>query len=508
MKLLSISIPYHDANISYFDGNKVKYIKLERSKNIKRFTYDNFWEWKYDIQYLLGVDLNKIDEIVIETYLSLFFKNYPNEVKDIIDGKINFTKLPESFVKLFCENKNIWFIGHHYAHSLSTWMLEDKIPDVNIVIDGLGDARTWTVFKNNKVIDKGDLNNGSIGWGIREAGMLLNIKYGHCNDIAGKVMGLQSYGKLNKEYLKLLEKFNIYNINEIFSYENWCKFNDDIMLANHSALDWIHTVHCRMENVLLDFFKKYANKDDVISYSGGVAQNVIWNTKLKEYFKNLIIPPHSSDEGLSLGGLEFLRIKNNLNKFIFDNFPYIQNDVAPSDVINENNIKLVAELLSKGKTVGIYQENGEAGPRALGNRSILMDPRIKNGKKIINKIKQRENYRPFGASVLKEYVNDYFELSHDDDFMLYTTKVKTNKLEAITNIDNTCRVQTVNDNSIIKKILEEFFKITGCAVLLNTSLNIAGKPLVAHPESAFQIFNTSSLDCLAIGNSVYLKNNI
>jgi carbamoyltransferase len=263
-----------------------------------------------------------------------------------------------------------------------------------------------------------------------------------------------------------------------------------------------------MEQVMINFFSKYANEDESIFYSGGVAQNVIWNTVLKNKFKKLTIAPHSADDGLSLGALEFLRRKNKLQKFKLKNFPYIQSDEAPKVSPASDMIQYAARLLSEGKVIAWYQGNGEVGPRALGNRSILMDPRIHNGKEKINAIKRRENYRPFGASVLKKHANDYFEMNYNDDYMLHVSKVKVNTLNAITHVDGTCRVQTVDENSnyIFNSLLEEFYKITGCPVLLNTSLNLAGKPIAGYPDAAKQLFVETNIDSAFIGNLCYNKN--
>jgi carbamoyltransferase len=264
-------------------------------------------------------------------------------------------------------------------------------------------------------------------------------------------------------------------------------------------------VHHRCSEVLLDFFSKYASSEDIISYTGGVAQNVVWNTEIRKKFPNLIIPPHCADEGLSLGGIEWLRIKNNLPKFYLENFPYCQLDQS-ANVPTDETIYKTAKLLAEGNTVGWYQGHGEIGPRALGNRSILLNPLLPNGKFIVNTVKNREEYRPFGASVLEEHASEYFELDHNNPFMLYVAKVKTDKLAAITHIDGTCRIQTVNEkNLIFQKLLQAFYEITGCPILLNTSLNIAGKPLAGHYNDALQLYNAQPLNCLVIGDQIYQK---
>ena len=132
----------------------------------------------------------------------------------------------------------------------------------------------------------------------------------------------------------------------------------------------------------------------------------MWNAALKKKFKNLYIPPHTNDEGLSLGAIEYLRRKHNLRKFILPNYPFCQSDEAPPTGPSADTISKVAELLKKQKIIGWYQGNGELGPRALGNRSILADPRDKNMRDKVNEIKRRQFYRPFGCSTINSNFNE------------------------------------------------------------------------------------------------------
>jgi carbamoyltransferase len=509
MKLLSIAIPHHDVNISYFDGTRLWYHKIERTKQSKRYKFDSLLDWKQEVESLWGVSLSDVDDVI----LSFDVNQLPNTLRGDFFNNVN-TKIIcgteliipiDSKVCNFLGVKHAWYINHHYAHALSTWMLENKEPNLRVVVDGLGNGRTWSIFKDDRIISYGDVNNGSIGWGMREIGKLLNVQYGHYNDIAGKVMGIQSYGNLDIDFLVLLQKYNINHIKDIFSFSTWVSYKQDELIASNTLLDWAKTVHKRIEQLLVELFAMHASEEDYISYSGGVAQNVIWNTELKKIFKNLIIPPHSSDEGLSLGAMEWLRKKYKLPKLFLPSFPYSQSDKSPENTPSENTIKLAAKFLAEGKVIGWYQGNGEVGPRALGNRSILFDPRISNGKQIVNRVKKRENYRPFGASVLQENKSDYFSGS-DDAYMLFTTKNNTNSLPSITHVDGTCRVQTVDKtNGYFRLLLEEFFKLTGCPVLLNTSLNLAGKPIAGYPDNALQFFYESEIDCMFIGDDFFIK---
>ena len=137
----------------------------------------------------------------------------------------------------------------------------------------------------------GHIKNGSSGWSIWEAGKLLDIKYGHYNDIAGKVMGLQSYGKVDNGYCKYLNRFGFETLREVWSIDRWYAYKKEILIRKLTHLNWIATAHLKMGEMLVDFFKRFANKDDTISYSGGVAQNVIWNSMLSKHISNLVLHP-------------------------------------------------------------------------------------------------------------------------------------------------------------------------------------------------------------------------
>lgn len=510
MKLLGISLMYHDNNVSYFDGEKLYYHKFERTKQEKHFWYETIWEIIKDSEKLFNFEIKEIDQVAIDYDATKFNGGKePDGFEALKDYNKNYYKVPDH-ANMFAVHgvKELWHLNHHYAHAMSTWMLEDEnnLPSTRIVIDGVGQGRTYTVFKNNKIVRHGRIENGSIGLTMGEIGPMLGVNSNNIHDNAGKIMGLQSYGKVDNDFLNKTKEYSIDEVNQIFNFERWIEHKGDLLLAAHNKLDWIRTVHEAVGDLIVNLFLEYADTDDVVSYSGGVAQNVVWNTKILNKFKNLIVAPHSSDEGTSLGAIELLRQLNNLPKFKLENFPYCQNDIAPKDKPTDETIKMVAQLLSEGKIVGWYQEHGEVGPRALGNRSILMDPRIKDGKKIINTVKNREFYRPFGASVLSENIKDYFEFENKDPYMLFTNNFIVNDFPAITHVDNTCRVQTVEkDDGYFRKLIEEFYNITGCAIILNTSLNVNKKPIAGYPENAIDLFYSSPIDYMIIGNTIFKK---
>jgi carbamoyltransferase len=496
-KLLSLRLCEHDSNFSYFDGSNVHYFKSERKYGIKKHAYNDLYSWKKEIKEVWDLEVDEIKEIAIVFDPWNYNLSCNNE-----------QFFPAIKYDLFPSSVPVWRVNHHFSHALSSWMI-DRDVDNHIVIDGFGDLNnSWTVFSKNKIKKRGALNlTGSLGIAMANSGKFLGIEASHDLDIAGKLMGLQSYGKFNKEFAEIIDKYSLYDVDSLFNFDNWIDFKKDLLLAKLTPLDWINTVHYVSGQKIIDFFSSFFSYEEKITYSGGVAQNVLWNTELIKKFPNIIIPPHCGDEGLSLGSLEWLRIKNNLDEFDMPKFPFCQSDQDVEEV-KEETIEIAAKLLSEGKIVGWYQGNGEIGPRALGNRSILMDPRIKNGKEKINIIKNRENYRPFGASILEKEKDIFFEDLVKNPYMLFVGKTKKEDFSSIVHVDGTCRAQTVNkENGSFFYLLKSFYDISGCPILLNTSLNLAGKPIASSVEEAYELFNNSKIDVLIVGNKIQKKEN-
>ena len=496
MKLLALRLCEHDSSFCYFNGQELRYLKTERIKGVKHHAYNSLTSWKNDFTKLFNEDISNVDEVVI--VVDPWRYNLP------LDNELFPEAIEYEHLQLPCK---VWRLNHHYAHALSVWMLTEKQPDVSIVMDGFGDMdQSWTVFKGSNIIERGSLErNGSLGVEMVQAGKFLGIEALHGIDISGKLMGLQSYGTISKEFMLALDKHTVRSAQRLFCFDNWIQCVGDKNVAQLQLLNWIRTLHEKTGTLLVDFFRQFVTENQTVSFTGGVAQNVCWNTELRKHFNNIIIPPHSNDDGLTLGGIEWLRRKNNLPPFKLNAFPYIQQDEAPTETPTIETIEKTALLLSQGHPVGWYQGHGEVGPRALGNRSVLLDPRLVNGKAIINSIKKRENYRPFGATVLHEHKDEYFETS-TDIYMLFTAKVRTDTLQSITHVDGTCRIQTLaTENTVFRQLLEEFYKLTGCPVLLNTSMNLAGKPLTGTIEDAKKFLQTTALKHLVVGDTIFSK---
>ena len=265
---------------------------------------------------------------------------------------------------------------------------------------------------------------------------------------------------------------------------------------------------------------------------GGVALNGVANYRiLKEGpFENLHIPPSPGDAGSAVGCAQYLYYCHKKNKRIVkQNSERIRNNVyvGPSfsnDAIKlfleENNIdykylereqllQTTARLISEQNIVGWYQGKMEWGPRALGNRSILADPRDGKMKDILNeKIKHRESFRPFAPSILEEYVSEYFDIDITSPYMLLVAPVKKpENIPAVTHVDGTGRLQTVSKdtNPLYYDLINEFYKITKVPVIVNTSMNVMGEPIVTSPDEAFKMWTSTEMDNLVMGNYLVSK---
>jgi carbamoyltransferase len=495
MKFLGLRLCEHDSNITYFDGIKIRYYKSERDYQIKHHGFNDLVGWSKLIKIwkINPKEINAIG-IVLDSF------RYPNIKCD--ERKLYETINIPTF-KLMGFDCPIFRVDHHYAHSLSLWTLGIN-STIDFVFDGFGDDLIChSMFKGTDKILEYKINEGysSLGQLLGKYGQNIGLK-GNSLDHAGKIMALKGYGNCNTT---LNTEYNLKNLNELWDIDNqfFSVEKNFEEICNHVQL-----CHVETEKIYVNHFLKHSNEMDVISYSGGIAQNTIINSEIKKRMKNLHIPPHCNDEGLSLGIVEFLRLYFNQEKFDTTGYPYWQFDERPKTNPSLATIKKTAKLLSEGKIVGWYQGNGEIGPRALGNRSILMHPGIKNGKNILNeKVKHREFFRPFGASILEEKTLEYFDCDFESPYMLYVVDALDKELfPSITHIDGTCRIQTVSSNhEIYYSLISEFEQITKIPLLLNTSLNTGGSPICGSIDDALSVFETNDLDVLVVGNEIYIK---
>lgn len=495
MKFIGLRLCEHDSNISYSNDITVKYYKSERDFQIKHHGFNNLTDWKFLIK-KWNINPKDIDAIGIVLDCFRHKQIHCNEQKlfEIID---------------IDELKSIGFecpifrIDHHLAHSLSIWPL--NVPTTkNFVFDGFGNDRIFhSIFTDQRILSCPIKEEHlSFGQSLAKFGVEIGLD-GIDLDHAGKIMALKGYSKSRTNNISY-QKYSLDNLDDLWNtHQNFSIHDNFEEICCH-----VNNCHTKTEKIFTEHFSKFSKKNDIIGYTGGVAQNTVINSKLKKIRKNLQVPPHCNDEGLSLGIIEFLRQYFDQEKFKVDNFPFIQDDESPENKVSKDTVKKTAEFLAQGKIVGWYQGHGEIGPRALGNRSILMNPMVKNGKEILNKkVKHREFFRPFGASILEDKTSKYFDFDDKSEYMLYVMDVLDKKsFPAITHVDGTCRIQTVSKNlSTYHSLISEFEKITGLPMLLNTSLNNGGKPICGYIKDALKLFSKSNLDILVIGNQIYSK---
>jgi carbamoyltransferase len=291
-------------------------------------------------------------------------------------------------------------------------------------------------------------------------------------------------------------------MNNDFELPDWSKK----VLDKHLKEDVAYTLQWVTE----DLIKKYVyplKTCDNLCVAGGVAYNGYVNEMFTKHYTNVHVPPAVGDEGQSLG--TYMHADYVLNKNI--HLPKTASgkhfDYVLSDNFIDLDIKKVAQDIANGKIVGWFQGLSESGNRALGNRSILADPRNPNIKNIINAtIKKREDFRPFAPSVLEEHYQEYFDTNQPSPYMSRIMPVKSDKIPGVTHVDGTARIQTVNreQNEKFYDLINEFYKITGIPMLLNTSFNCQ-EPIVENPYEAYETYEETAIDILVINNYVVRK---
>lgn len=514
MKLLGIRLDDHDSSFCLYDNGSISYLKTERVHQDKHHAYNNIWEWQLDFKKHFGISINDLDEIAIVA----------DPLRYDIPQYLDFTVKSYKGLNVSCP---VVHVEHHLAHALSANIYSNT--KYQFVFDGVGElfqngniitGTVWSLFKDYKLIDRNSPQfektttstiriKNSFGVEYENLARHLSIQSQHPDDLAGKLMSLQSYGTIDQGFIKYLNT-RLKKIKDELSIsvhpDNWYDYKNSKEVGDLTKLDFAASVHYFMEQQILNIIRKHATPNDSILLTGGCAQNICWNTTIKKEFPKTIVVPHSADDGLSIGALQHLLTKHNITNVSNLNYPYWQNDETPLEQPSIETIQKTAELLAQGKIVGWYQGKGEVGPRALGNRSILMNPAIKDAKDIINsKVKHREGYRPFGATVLSEHQTEYFDVDFDNPFMLYLGKLKKD-LPAISHVDGTCRFQTLgNENKVYRQLIEAFYKITGIPILLNTSLNRGGKPIAGSKRDALGVLYDTDLDVLVYGNEIITK---
>lgn len=431
------------------------------------------------------------------------------------------------------------FLGglHHESHAASGFYQSNYNEALIVSFDGGGNDGFFNIYhaKNRKniiEIDRLDIDLGfaymSFGDYLGDIKMEPGLNYGNLV-YSGKIMGLCSYGKVREEwYQPIMEYYlskpsgqNYIKLLKKLSKKTKIRFSTNERLTGDTAYDLAKTSQVVFEDIFINTISPYLKNfpDIPLILVGGCALNILLNTRLKqELGREIFIPPNPNDCGIASGlMLGFLKPDNAVD-LTYSGIPILDTNVLFSLLeenyhYNKTHIPTLAERLSEGEIIGVVRGTSEHGPRALGNRSILCDPTKPNMKDVLNeKVKNREWYRPFAPVVRLEDVSKYFEMDGESRWMSFCPKVKEewrDILISITHVDGTARVQTVTreQNEWLYDLITEFEKISGVGVLLNTSFNVNGKPILSTFNDAFKVYNTTKMDGLVLEDYMIFKRN-
>lgn len=544
MYILGLNL-IHDTSAALIkDGNIVGAIEEERLSRNKKTTDFPI----KSINWLLkkaNIEISDIDEIVTSFDTKQFINNSSpfedntimhddelekNKEKIIIDNEYIRHKLLRDLEKHGITKYTE--IPHHLAHAGGAYFLSGFSEANILIIDGRGESVSTSLMhgKNGEIeiIEQYPVED-SLGHLYTYVTFLCGL-YSNIGQ-EGKTMGLAPYGKNNaklKQYFDDVIQFNdmTYSVDRTV-LRKLIKFAQPLNNINTISKDLAFHVQKKYEEALTFIAKRLYAKTGCKNFvlSGGVALNCEGNRVLldQDYVDNIYVQPAANDGGTSLGAA--LYYYSTINKFLPKKVEDVYLGPSYSNNFIEQQLKLfklkykkvdniykyAANLIASNKIIAWFQGKEEFGPRALGNRSILANPSNANIKDNINNlIKYRENWRPFAPAILYEDMAEYFDSAYFSPHMTISFLVKPEKKESLISaihIDNTARVQTVDHQSNTKfyTLLKEFKKITGIPVLLNTSFNVKGEPIVCSPFDAIRTFYSTGIDALVIGDFVIEK---
>ena len=592
--ILGISAFYHDSAAAIIKNGKI--IAAAQEERFSRKKHDSdypFHSIEYVLKES-ELKLSEVDYIafyekpflkferLLETYVAFapkgfksFSMSMPLWLKEkLFQKKMLFNEL-KSHDENFHDINKIYFSEHHLSHAASAFYPSPFKDAAILTLDGVGEWATTTVAKgegNDLQMLKEIHFPHSIGLLYSAFTYYTGFKV---NSGEYKVMGLAPYGE--PKYKKIifdklidLKADGTFRLNmDYFDYATGLKMtnnkftdlfgqpvrNPENDLLTQFHMDMASSIQFVTEEIVLrlakSISKDHGNKN--LCMAGGVALNCVAKGKIlkEKIFENIWVQPAASDAGGALGAALALWHKELKNERLFPIKDEMRGSyLGPSfgdDEIEttlkslgatyekfseENLLKITAQELSQEKTIGWFQGRMEFGPRALGARSIIADPRSHKMQKTLNlKVKFRESFRPFAPSIIREDLSDWFELNSDSPYMLLVAdinqsirrqmtreekqlfgieklNVKRSSIPAVTHVDYSARIQTVHSNTNPKyyKLLQNFKKITNCPIIVNTSFNVRGEPIVCTIKDAYRCFMGTDLDMLVCGSFILYKN--
>lgn len=533
---------FHDSSaVLVINGKVVSAIEEERITRIKHTNHFPINAIKNCLQ-SHNLEISDIDAFTFsieESFLDNILTKFGYELSG---RKFAQLLLSDAFDQEINPNK-LHFFNHHFSHAASTFYQSGFYKSLVLTIDGMGDGVSGSVYF-------GDIN-GLKHIKTLEWSQSLGNFYTHFTEFLGykffdeyKIMGLASYGD-STIYRNIFQTMYdlLPNGGFIIHKEKFEKFED--FCQKRKGGDEIDKIHKNIaaalqesvEQIVFHILSYYQNMlgAEKLCLAGGVALNSKLTGSLlySNLFKDIFVQPAAADNGLAIGSaLGYFHANYGKDEVCLSKMQDIYlGDVLYKETTIENELtkwkdylsfeqlenisEVAANILSQNKVIGWVQGNSEFGPRALGNRSILADPRDGENKQKVNSIiKMRDGYRPFAPSILEEYVSDFFELpkseKSDYDYMTFVLdakKTKANIIPAVVHVDGTSRVQTVSKlkNEVYWKLINEFRKKTDIPVLLNTSFNNNIEPIVHSTSDAIRCFLTNKLDILVIDNYLIEK---
>ena len=590
--ILGISAFYHDSAACILKDGKI--IAAAQEERFTRKKHDSSYP-KNAIKFVLdyaSLNLSEVDQIVffekpflkferlLETYVAFapkgflsFSRAMPLWIKEkLFQKNLLFNKLKEHDDR-YKSDENIFFSDHHLSHASSAFFPSPFDEAVVLTADGVGEWATTTVAvgKGNQLDIKKEIHfPHSLGLLYSAFTYYTGFKV---NSGEYKLMGLAPYGNpIYKDKIKQLidikedgtfrldQKYFNYatgltmtnnNFHNLFGQKPRNSKNEKLTQFH---MDIASSIQKITEDIMIKLLKAIRKEYGVknLCLAGGVALNCVANGKIlqENIFDNIWIQPAAGDAGGSLGAALALWYLDQGNKRVVNpeddmagsylGSEFTQNEIekelsslgANFETFEyEDLIEKTSEYLAKEKAVGWFQGRMEFGPRALGGRSILGDPRSEKMQKNINlKVKYRESFRPFAPSILREDLSSWFNLNVDSPYMLLVANINSEKkiemnseqkklfgidklnikrseIPAVTHVDYSARIQTVNKNTNKRyyDLISKFKQKTGCPVIVNTSFNVRGEPIVNTATDAFNCFKGTELDYLVIGNCILDK---
>ena len=590
--ILGISAFYHDSAACILKDGKITAAAQE--ERFTRKKHDASYP-KNAINFVLNyanLNLSEVDQIVffekpflkferlLETYVAFapkgfvsFSKAMPLWIKEkLFQKNLLFNKLKEHD-KNYKSDENIFFSDHHLSHAASAFFPSPFEEAVVLTADGVGEWATTTVAvgRDNELDIKKEIHfPHSLGLLYSAFTYYTGFKV---NSGEYKLMGLAPYGNpIYEDKIKELidiKQDGTFRLNQkYFNYATGLTMTNDNFhnlfgqkprdpkkeRLTQFHMDIASSIQKVTEEIMIRLAKAIRNEYGIknLCLAGGVALNCVANGKIlkEKIFDNIWVQPAAGDAGGSLGAALALWYIDQGNKRIINpeddmagsylGSEFSQDQIeeelkligASYEVLNyENLIDKTSDYLTKEKAIGWFQGRMEFGPRALGGRSILGDPRSDKMQKNLNlKVKYRESFRPFAPSILKEDLSNWFDMNVDSPYMLLVAdinfdkqiqmsdeqkklfgidklNIKRSEIPAVTHVDYSARIQTVDkkNNKPYYDLISKFKEKTGCPIVVNTSFNVRGEPIVNTPKDAFNCFMGTELDYLVIGNCILDK---